>query len=71
MIVLYIILAAILVFAAVLLLNTSLQTRNARKLEGQHPTFTDSELEVYGKTFSRMLRCATVSVKDRDRKSVV
>ena len=64
MIVLYIILAAILVFAAVLLLNTSLQTRSARKLEGQHPTFTDSELEVYGKTFSRMLRCATVSVKD-------
>ena len=64
MIVLYIILASLLVLAAVLLLNTALKTRNARVLEGQHPTFTDAELEVYGKTFSRMLRCATVSVKD-------
>lgn len=36
-----------------------------RKLEGQHPTFTDEELKVYGETFARMLRCATVSVKDR------
>ena len=65
MIVLTIILAILLVLAAVLLLNTALQTRNVRALEGQHPTFTDAELEVYGKTFSRMLRCATVSVKDQ------
>lgn len=36
-----------------------------RKLEGQHPTFTEEELKVYGETFSRMLRCATVSVKDQ------
>ena len=64
MIVTYIILAIIFVLAAALLLNTALRTRNARVLEGQHPTFTDAELEVYGKTFSRMLRCATVSVKD-------
>ena len=65
MIVLTIILAILLVLAAVLLLNTALQTRNVRALEGQHPTFTDAELEVYGKTFSRMLRCATGSVKDQ------
>ena len=64
MTVLCIIFAFILVLAAVLLLNTALQTRKARVLEGQHPTFTEAELEVYGKTFSRMLRCATVSVKD-------
>ena len=64
MIVLYILVAVVLVLAATLLLNTALQTRNARALEGQHPTFTDAELEVYGKTFSRMLQCATVSVKD-------
>ena len=64
MIVLYIIAAIVLVLAAVLLINTALQTRNARKPEGQHPTFTDAELDAYGKTFSRMLRCATVSVKD-------
>lgn len=36
-----------------------------RKLEGQHPTFTEEELKVYGETFARMLRCTTVSVKDQ------
>ena len=41
-----------------------MKTSKARKLEGQHPTFTDEELKVYGETFSRMLQCATVSVKD-------
>ena len=64
MIILYTIIAIVLVLVAVLLLNTALQTRKARALEGQHPTFADAELETYGKTFSRMLRCATVSVKD-------
>jgi len=39
-------------------------TSKTRKLEGQHPTFTDEELKSYGETFSRMLQCATVSVKD-------
>ena len=62
MIILYVIFAAVLLLAAVLLVNTALQTRSARKLEGQHPTFTDAELEAYGNTFARMLRCATVSV---------
>lgn len=64
MIVLYILLAVLAALATVLLIHTAVHTRNARKLEGQHPTFTDAELEAYGKTFSRMLRCATVSVKD-------
>ena len=64
MIVFYILFDVILILVAVLLLNTVLQTRNARALEGQHPTFTDAELEGYGRTLSRMLRCATVSVKD-------
>ena len=63
MIVLYVLFAALLILAAVLLLNAALQTRNARVLEGAHPTFTDAELETYGKTFSRMLQSATVSVK--------
>ena len=62
MIVLYILSALAAVLAASLLINTHLQTRNARKLEGQHPTFTEAELEAYGSTFARMLRCATVSV---------
>ena len=64
MIVLYMILAVILAVTAVVLLNTALVTRKARKLEGQHPAFTDAELASYGNTFARMLRCATVSVKD-------
>ena len=55
MTVLFIIAAVLLVLAAVLLLNTVLQTKNARVLKGEHPTFTDAELEIYGKTFSRML----------------
>lgn len=64
MIILYTILAIVLLLVAVLLLNTVLQTRNARKLEGDHPVFTDEQLDAYAKTFSRMLQCATVSVKD-------
>ena len=60
MIVLYVILA----IAAVLLVNTALQTRKARPLEGQHPTFTEEELAAYGRTFSRMLQPATVSVQN-------
>ena len=64
MIVLYVVLALIVLLLAVLLINTALQTGKARKLEGEHPAFTEEELSVYGKTFSRMLSCATVSVKD-------
>lgn len=64
MLVVCIIFAVILVVCAVLLINSALQTRNTRKLEGNHPTFTDAELLPYAQTFSRMLRCATVSVKD-------
>ena len=63
MIVLYAILAIFVLLVAVLLINTALQTRKARKLEGQHPAFTDDQLKVYGEAFSRMLQCATVSVK--------
>ena len=40
-------------------------TPKARKLVGNHPTFTEEELNVYAETFSRMLQCATVSVKDQ------
>lgn len=64
MIVLYSILAIVVILVVVLFVNTAVVSSKARKLEGEHPTFSDSELEVYGKTFSRMLQCATVSVKD-------
>ena len=63
MIVFCTIFAIIFTLTAILLINTVLQTRNARKLEGQHPAFTDEQIGVYANTFSRMLRCATVSVK--------
>ena len=59
-----IILFAILILLAVLLANAFLASRKARKLQGQHPEFSEEELNVYGETFSRMLRPATVSVKD-------
>ena len=53
MIILYIIFAIIAVLAAVLLIHTALQACNARKPEGQHPTFTDDQMEVYGKVYGR------------------
>ena len=58
------ILLVLIALAAALLLNTDKQTKNARKLAGEHPAFADGELESYAKTFSRMLSCATISVKD-------
>lgn len=64
MIVLFIVLAIIVLLCIVLIINTVVRTRNARVLEGRHPAFSDSELKAYGNTFSRMLQCATVSVKD-------
>lgn len=64
MVVIYVILGAFVLLAAVLLGNAAIASAKARKLEGQHPTFTGVELDAYGKTFSRMLQCATVSVKD-------
>ena len=59
-----VILFLLLLFVAVLLVNTARTSAKARKLEGQHPVFTEEELKNYGETFSRMLQCATVSVKD-------
>ena len=58
------VLILILAFVATLLICTAIKTSKARKLEGEHPAFSSEALEVYGKTFSRMLQCATVSVKD-------
>ena len=64
MLILKIALAAWSLLLAVLLINTTLKTRRSRKLEGKHPTFTEDELKLYGETLSRMIRCATISVKD-------
>ena len=59
-----VVLCLILILIAVLLINAFRVSATARKLTGQHPAFTEEELNAYGKTFSRMIRCATVSVKD-------
>ena len=52
------------VLIAVLAINTVRKTGAARKLEGKHPEFTEDELKPYGETLSKMIRCATISVKD-------
>lgn len=65
MIVFFIVLGLLLLLVAVLFLNTYLKTRNARKLAGEHPAFTDEQLSAYADTFARMIRCATVSVRDK------
>lgn len=63
MIILYMILGLLVVLLAVLFINTAIQTARARKLEGEHPVFTEAELEQYGRSLQAMIRCKTVSVK--------
>lgn len=57
-------LSVIVVFAAVLLINTGIKVASARKLEGLHPEFSEEDLETYAVNLQRMLSCKTVSVKD-------
>lgn len=64
MLALKMILAVLFLLIAVLFVNSERKTRSARKLEGEHPKFTEDELKAYGETFSRMIQCATVSEKD-------
>jgi len=64
MVVLFVILGILALLLAVLGINTAVRSAGARKLEGDHPTFTEEQLQSYAKTFSDMLKCATVSVKD-------
>jgi carboxypeptidase PM20D1 len=64
MIVLYCLFALIAVLATTLLLNTAIKTAKAHKLEGDHPTFSQEELEEYATALQQMIACKTVSVKD-------
>ena len=64
MLFLYIIGALICVIICAALINTAITVRKARKLSGQHPSFTDEELVPYGKALQEMIRCKTISVKD-------
>lgn len=65
MIVVYALLALVGTLAAVLVINTLVQTQKARKLGGENPTVSDRELEAYGRGLQAMIQCATVSVKDQ------
>ncbi len=64
MLILKITLAVLVLLIVVLLANALLKTRKARKLVGEHPIFTEEALKPYGEALARMIRCATVSVKD-------
>ena len=64
MLILKMVCAMLMILIFTLFVNTTRKVRSARKLEGQHPVFTDDELKKYGETLSRMIQCATVSVKD-------
>lgn len=64
MLILYIILGLLVLLVGALLINTVIATAKARKLSGDHPSFTEEELASYGKGLQEMIRCKTVSVKD-------
>lgn len=51
-------------FLAVLLGITAVKSAKAPALQGEHPAFSDSELEKYAQSLSQMLRCKTISVRD-------
>ena len=63
MVVLWTILAAIAALILILSVNTAVKVCAARKLKGEHPAFTEAELQVYADSLRQMLRCKTVSVK--------
>lgn len=51
------------VFFITLFLCAAQKKFRARKLVGEHPSFSPEELAVYGQTMQKMLQCKTVSVK--------
>ena len=60
----WIVLILLAALIAALSYNTYTKTKNARKLEGSNPAFTQEELEQYGLALQEMIRCKTISVKD-------
>ena len=59
-----IVIAALIVLLVVVLgINTAIQTGRARKLVGEHPSFTNEELEKYGRSLQEMVQCKTISVR--------
>lgn len=64
MLIIYTILAIVITLIAVLLLNTAVKTAGTSKLAGEHPTFSEEELEKYAVSLSEMIQCRTISVRD-------
>lgn len=64
MIVLYVILAALAVLAAVLGVNVARGSKKAPKLSEGKTYYSEQETEEYCKRLARMIQCKTVSVKD-------
>lgn len=64
MVVLFCILGLLALVLGVLLINTGIQTVKVRKLQGDHPSFSEEELKAYGLALQEMIRCKTISVKD-------
>lgn len=64
MIALYIVLAAVAVFIAVLLINTMIKSSKARKLTNENSAASDEEINYYTVRLQEMIKCKTVSVKN-------
>ena len=60
----YSILGLVAVFFVILLINTTIHIRKARKLQKSDLSFCPAQLESYAQGLQKMLRCRTVSQKD-------
>ncbi len=64
MIILFIIIAIVLCFVTVLVVNTVIAKNKARKLTEFKPFYNDDEIGYYVTRLQKMIQCKTVSVKD-------
>ena len=64
MVVFLVVVALILIFVAVLMINTALASKKARKLTEFKPLYNEKEVEYYVTRLQKMIQCKTVSVKD-------
>lgn len=64
MIALYVVLAGVALFAAVLAINTAVQTGKRRKLSDANPPVEGSRAEAYARELQKMIRCRTISSKE-------
>ncbi len=64
MIILFVVLAIVLCLFFVLVINTVVATKKARKLTEFKPFYNEKEIEYYVTRLGKMIQCKTVSVKD-------